>query len=236
MLSTEGVPSFFKGISSAAFGAFSGNILYFWVYESVKETMKYNWKFSNGVSSYFGALFGQLMYNLLYLPCDLIRTRMQVPASGFGYQSLRDGVKKIIRHDGFKGLYPGWRVWLLSDIIATGFTFGIYEELKGRFLQRRKEINKQTMFMASSASYFVAASLVSMVTVPFGVIITRIQLNPKGKTLPKSLSILKDVFNREGLRGLIKGWTARVFAVSVSSLIAMPSYEILKLSLGLAKH
>eukprot|EP01017_Pseudomicrothorax_dubius_P045667 TRINITY_DN7921_c0_g1_i4.p1 TRINITY_DN7921_c0_g1~~TRINITY_DN7921_c0_g1_i4.p1 ORF type:complete len:195 (+),score=28.37 TRINITY_DN7921_c0_g1_i4:152-736(+) len=121
MYEQEGLRSFVRAINTGAVGAFVSNGIYFYVYEHVKSRLSRTLGLEG--ASFWAASIGQLAFNTAYLPFDLVRTRMQVPSAGFLYRSLADAVRTILKKDGVKGLYIGWRVWILYDAFTTGVDY-----------------------------------------------------------------------------------------------------------------
>ena len=45
------------------------------------------------------------------------------------YSSIVDGLRKIVKHEGVKGLYKGIESKLVQSVLASAFTFAFKEEL-----------------------------------------------------------------------------------------------------------
>ncbi|KAG0207495.1 hypothetical protein BGX28_001272 [Mortierella sp. GBA30] len=79
-----------------------------------------------------GALAGSFAQTVTY-PLDVLRRRMQVTgmdAVSYKYSSTWDGVKKIIRQEGVRGLYKGMVPNYLKVAPAISISFVVYEQCK----------------------------------------------------------------------------------------------------------
>ncbi|RLV90934.1 hypothetical protein JA1_004242 [Spathaspora sp. JA1] len=63
--------------------------------------------------------------SLKELPTNMQALHQEIPRT-----STYKIVKSILRHDGFNGLYSGYKYHLLRDSISTGFYYSIYESMK----------------------------------------------------------------------------------------------------------
>ncbi|EGW34383.1 integral membrane ornithine transporter of mitochondria [Spathaspora passalidarum NRRL Y-27907] len=63
--------------------------------------------------------------SLKELPAHMQTSHQEVPRT-----STLAIVKQILKHDGFIGLYSGYKYHLLRDAVSTGFYYSIYESMK----------------------------------------------------------------------------------------------------------
>lgn len=136
-----------------------------------------------GICSFASTYIAGIMH-----PLDLIKTRYQstliiylghdgrantmnlVPK----YSGVIKGLKEIHGNEGFKGLYKGFYISLLSQGLATGFFFWVYESRKAIYEREGFEI-MDAVTMAS----IEASILATLITQPFWVVKTRMLLNIK---------------------------------------------------------
>ncbi|KAF9950532.1 hypothetical protein BGZ70_001323 [Mortierella alpina] len=85
-----------------------------------------------GMKLVCGALAGSFAQTVTY-PLDVLRRRMQVTgmdAVSYKYSSTWDGVKKIIKQEGVRGLYKGMVPNYLKVAPAISISFVVYEQCK----------------------------------------------------------------------------------------------------------
>ncbi|KAG0058848.1 hypothetical protein BGZ90_004739 [Linnemannia elongata] len=94
---------------------------------------------SVGMKLVCGAVAGSFAQTVTY-PLDVLRRRMQVTgmdAVSYKYSSTWDGVKKIIKQEGVRGLYKGMVPNYLKVAPAISISFVVYEQSK-QFLIGKK--------------------------------------------------------------------------------------------------
>ncbi|KAG0251982.1 hypothetical protein BG011_007283 [Mortierella polycephala] len=87
---------------------------------------------SVGMKLVCGAVAGSFAQTVTY-PLDVLRRRMQVTgmdAVSYKYSSTWDGVKKIIKQEGVRGLYKGMVPNYLKVAPAISISFVVYEQCK----------------------------------------------------------------------------------------------------------
>ncbi|GJJ69091.1 solute carrier family 25 (mitochondrial phosphate transporter), member 23/24/25/41 [Entomortierella parvispora] len=87
---------------------------------------------SVGMKLVCGALAGSFAQTITY-PLDVLRRRMQVTGMAsvsYKYSSTWDGVKKIIKQEGVRGLYKGMVPNYLKVAPAISISFVVYEQCK----------------------------------------------------------------------------------------------------------
>jgi len=180
------------------------------------------------ISGFFAGFIG----DLVEIPCDLVRTRMQLEPGHYDYRNVFDGFKKIYQHEGPTKLFRGGAVYFTLDAIDTGLTFGFYELFKKGFSLVFPGHDHHVSLSASLASSALSASVTAILTNPFDVLVTRIQMNKKDKKL-KIVKLVEKIYEREGFQGFFKGLTGRIGQYGLSAVILFPTYEFLKSKFGL---
>ncbi|KAI8903768.1 mitochondrial carrier domain-containing protein [Gorgonomyces haynaldii] len=139
----------------------------------------------------------------------------------FQYKNVADGLKTMIRQEGFVSLYKGLLPSFLG-ISHVAVQFPMYEQLK---LLIRHQFNSIDLLLASSISKFIA----SAVTYPHEVVRTRLQTQIgfttiKYKGLLRTLGV---IITEEGLSGLYKGLGANLIRTVPAAAISIYTYELL---------
>ncbi|KAG0281281.1 hypothetical protein BGZ96_001194 [Linnemannia gamsii] len=94
---------------------------------------------SVGMKLICGAVAGSFAQTVTY-PLDVLRRRMQVTgmdAVSYKYSSTWDGVKKIIKQEGVRGLYKGMVPNYLKVAPAISISFVVYEQVKQTLIGKK---------------------------------------------------------------------------------------------------
>uniref|UniRef100_A0A914DM38 Solute carrier family 25 member 40 n=1 Tax=Acrobeloides nanus TaxID=290746 RepID=A0A914DM38_9BILA len=237
---TEGIRSLWSGLSPTILSAIPSTVFYFTVYDNMLYYLRR--KFSDSVAAPLlaGALARAIAATLVS-PLEMIRTKMQSEQHTFSV--LRKSIKDSIRQDGIFILWRGLVPTLLRDIPFSAFYWACYETTKKKLLV---SLNKdRTNFSISFMSGAFSGSIAAAMTTPFDVVKTQRQITLGKLTLgpgassetnavknQSTLSVMKDILQRNGYRGLFAGLTPRVVRVAPSCAIMIGTYEYLKLLLS----
>uniref|UniRef100_A0A0E0K3A5 Uncharacterized protein n=1 Tax=Oryza punctata TaxID=4537 RepID=A0A0E0K3A5_ORYPU len=164
--------------------------------------------------------------SFLFTPSECIKQQIQV---GSQYQNCWEALLGCLRKGGVTSLYAGWGAVLCRNIPHSVIKFYTYESLK-QFMLKSAPANAhldsgQTLFCGG-----FAGSTAALFTTPFDVVKTRVQLqalSPISK-YDGVLHALKEIFQREGLKGLYRGLAPRLAMYISQGAIFFTSYEFLK--------
>ncbi|GAA6061725.1 hypothetical protein JCM10212_000458 [Sporobolomyces blumeae] len=186
-----------------------------------------------GVPLLAGSLSRTVVAALLS-PAELVRTQIQAQTSS-SRVSLVNLLKTLRWSTAWKGLPPTlWRDVPFSGIYWAGYE-GIKRALTGKGLGEgtgslrgvdetsRKWREFGVAFVSGAGSGMIAATF----TNPFDVVKTRRQALASGDQPTKTLSILADIFKREGWNGMMKGLTPRLAKVAPACGIVVGVFEFL---------
>lgn len=182
-------------------------------------------------------------------PLDVVQTRLQssfvklnpvgisssaaasstvnVGNSRFGFL-VYSYMKHMVKTEGFFSLYKGLIPNLMGIAPSRAVYFGVYTKSKA-FLTSTHLANSSWTHMLSALA---ASWTVSTLTNPIWFLKTKFQLdlNATGKR-PTILSLAKNIFKNEGIRGFYRGLSASYIGAS-ETMIYFVVYERLKLLLG----
>ena len=122
--------------------------------------------------------------------------------------SYASEIKRLVRADGFSGLYKGLSSVILRDVPFNALFYGSYETIctmliRWKGLQSKDDLEKTFIFGAGGFAGCVGWSVV----LPFDVAKTRMQSG----TMQGSLStVLRSIVVNEGPSALFNGWSAAV--------------------------
>jgi len=223
----EGSLSYFNGFTCTLAGAFVSNASYFYVYEKLKQ-VSYEHKLMSKEAAPFAAAFvAGFLSNILYLPFDVVRTRMQLKPGFYDYRNFFDGARKVLQYEGFSKLYLGGSAFLTLNALETSLTFGFYElfyKMLKPFFPTNLEVNLPLSIVCSVSAASAAGFLIN----PLDVLVTRIQsVNTKVQGPVSATAMMRSIYAKEGINGFFKGVSGTVSYYALSALILFPTYEVL---------
>ncbi|KAJ3067681.1 hypothetical protein HDU98_009117 [Podochytrium sp. JEL0797] len=132
----EGITGFWKGIMPALILVINP-IIQYTVFERLKDMMQARRTAKGGglLTGFDFFLLGavsKLCATSITYPYIVVKARMQVKQSDDKkerYNSVADGIMKIVENEGVAGLYKGIEAKLVQSVLASAFTFAFKEEL-----------------------------------------------------------------------------------------------------------
>ncbi|KAI1412638.1 mitochondrial thiamine pyrophosphate carrier 1 [Hypoxylon sp. FL1857] len=162
-------------------------------------------------------------------PLDLLRTRFAAQGNDRVYASLRRAISDIRRDEGVRGFFRGLSPALAQIVPFMGMFFAVYEG--ARLPLGEMELPWGT----GDATAGVMASVIAKTGVfPLDLVRKRIQVQGPTrsryvhKNIPEyrgTVSTLRAVLKREGLRGLYRGLTVSLIKAAPASAVTMWTYE-----------
>nr|CAG4648028.1 EOG090X08ST [Moina brachiata]SVE93098.1 EOG090X08ST [Moina brachiata] len=174
-------------------------------------------------------------------PFTLVKTRLQIQKGTEVYQGTWDAFKKIVKYEGFKGLYKGFWVNMFS-VVSGAFYVMTYENV--RHIMQVNNINDSRVRALVGGG---CASLVGQtIIVPVDVVSQRLMMmgqkvtdgvpntsKPKNPTPGLSIrsraqlaiEVTKGVYHKDGLRGFYRGYAASLFTYVPSSALWWSFYH-----------
>ena len=184
-------------------------------------------------------------------PIWVAKTRLQLQrrptgaqADGARYSGLLHALRRIATDEGLRGLYRGLGP-SLALVSHGALQFTAYEALKKRALaaEAGEAHDSEARLSAAAASGIGVASklLASGATYPSQVLRARLQQRREsgaaaGAAEGGAWSTLRGLLQREGLRGLYKGWVPNVLRVLPSSALTFLVYEKVSQALEASDH
>eukprot|EP00747_Dinoflagellata_sp_TGD_P217993 gnl/TRDRNA2_/TRDRNA2_90309_c0_seq1.p1 gnl/TRDRNA2_/TRDRNA2_90309_c0~~gnl/TRDRNA2_/TRDRNA2_90309_c0_seq1.p1 ORF type:complete len:430 (-),score=50.79 gnl/TRDRNA2_/TRDRNA2_90309_c0_seq1:25-1269(-) len=255
----EGLAGLYAGLPATLALAVPSNILYFWVYEVMRDNMRAS-KHHAVVSSAPIVAGGasRLVAAVACAPIEVVRTRVQASrVSGTDLRSC-DGqsasmvvLRRLLQKEGAFALFRGLESTLWRDVPFSAFYWAGVEVLRSEMLRRGFwQGSPWQAPLASLAAGVLAGSTAAFATTPFDVLKTRRQVEGpsscgRGMTGsqggggaansgagPLSLwRTLARIVREEGAPALLTGATPRVARVTPACGIMLGSYEMMKVFL-----
>ena len=166
-------------------------------------------------------------------PLTLIRTRLQVQRGNEVYKGTWDAGKKILKTEGFKGLYRGFFVSAFQVVSGVCYV-STYEGVRHLLDSHGVQNTKTKAFVGGGCASIVGQTII----VPFDVISQHLMLlgqassncqktkasaNPFGLQIEGrskaqiAADVTRNIYKRDGLRGFYRGYTASIFTYVPSS-------------------
>ncbi|KAL9137423.1 MAG: hypothetical protein Q9175_001377 [Cornicularia normoerica] len=169
----------------------------------------------------------------LMMPITVIKVRYE--SSFYSYKSIWGAGSAILKIEGIRGFFSGFGATAIRDAPYAGLYVLFYEQSKLRLSQVRElsplaKISNSQGGMKSSTSLFInclsgvlAAGFATMITNPFDVVKTRLQLMP-GK-YSNMIIAGRRMVKEDGVRSLLDGLGLRMARKALSSALAWTIYE-----------
>jgi len=191
------------------------------------------------VASLSGGLAGGIAAasaQILVVPMDIISQKQMVMDS-LRYErggSILGITKSITQVDGWKGLYRGFGLSLLSSL-PTGAVWwatysGCQQSLQSSiFVHKQDNLYKKGVVQLISG--LTAATLAATLTQPLDVVKTRLQVGTvKKHVVIRSTysTVTKELIDTHGYRGFFRGTTPRIIHIALWGTILSSAYEYLR--------
>lgn len=165
------------------------------------------------VNRFFASSIGALIAEILTLPSDVAKTRLQVQRDGASlrYKGLFDCVVRVAREEGMGSLWKGLGPALVRQVSYTSLSLVLYEPLL-------HSMGSSPGFSERLAAGGIAGALSISVFNWTEVLKTKLQ-NDSGRT--GLISVTRTIFKRDGIKGFWAGYkpnVCRTFLVNAAEL------------------
>ncbi|KAJ1925041.1 hypothetical protein IWQ60_004822 [Tieghemiomyces parasiticus] len=163
------------------------------------------------------------LVGFLLMPITVIKVRYE--SNLYNYRSIFSACRSIMAQHGMRGFFSGYLPTLMRDAPYAGLYIAIYEQFKLQLpIALENGLNMHLPVpVTGMAAGMLAGVTATMLTQPFDMVKTRMQLRPEhyGTTL----RAFQVVFKEDGLLGFFRGAALRVLRKSVSTSISWTVYE-----------
>ncbi|GAM24392.1 hypothetical protein SAMD00019534_075670 [Acytostelium subglobosum LB1] len=221
----EGASALYKGVTSPLFGMMFETAVLFVGYGQMKKLLQKDpnkplelWQYSLcGASAGFAATF-------VLTPVELIKCRLQVQTTGPPkYKGTFDCFVKVLKEDGVTGLYRGIIPTLAREIPGNMAFFGVYEGLKRYFRTKTGQEDLPLRYLILSGG--IGGIAYWSIFYPADVAKSSIQVSDNGPT-PSLLATLKKIYQKDGIRGLYRGYVLTVMRAFPANAAMFTVYEM----------
>lgn len=245
ILKTDGIPGIFRGFGTSAIGSLPGRVLALTSLEVSKDMMlKYTEGLDMpeaarvGISNGAAGMFSNLVSCAYYVPLEVIGQRLMV--QGLPGTTVSSGpfdtVRKVIKAEGFRGLYRGFGLTAVTQSPASALWWGAYgaaQHIIWRSLGYKDDMDKKPSHMemvtVQATAGMVAGACSSVITTPLDTVKTRLQvMDNYGVGRPSVLKTTRTLLKEDGWRGFYRGFGPRFLNMSLYGTTMIVTYELIK--------
>lgn len=222
----EGSSAFTKGIQASATRAVLNGGIRLGLYDPIKTLMSADGSGRDlhmGQKLAAGSISGGIGA-VLTTPIELAKTRLQAPSANT--RSMWVVLRGVMSDQGPSGLWRGATPSVLRLILLNGSMVATYDEVKGRIRTLTGWSSGVQLVLASS---MVAGLVTTTVINPADVVRAYMQTG-RGSSL---VGVARNILQREGPAGFLKGWTAAYARTGPQTLIIFTVSELVRPLFGL---
>ncbi|KAJ4839139.1 hypothetical protein Tsubulata_040341 [Turnera subulata] len=241
----DGVPGLFRGFGTSAIGSLPGRVICLTSLEVSKDMMlRYTEGLDMpeatrvGVANGVAGMFSNLVSCVYFVPLDVICQRLMVQGlpGATSYNGPFDVIAKVIRNEGFRGLYRGFGLTAVTQSPASALWWGAYgaaQHIIWRSLGYRDDAQKKPSHMemvtVQASAGMVAGACSSIITTPVDTVKTRLQvMDNYGVGRPSVLKTVKTLLREDGWWGFYRGFGPRFLNMSLYGTTMIVTYELIK--------
>lgn len=253
----EGFRALYRGFGTSLMGTIPARALYMTALEVTKSSagatalgLGVAEPTANAVANAAAGVSAAIAAQLVWTPVDVISQRLMVqnmsmnttPACN-SYVNGYDAFKKIVKSDGFRGLYRGFgisiltyapsnAVWWASYSVAQRLIWG---GIGGYFCKKDEGYrpDSKAVVVIQGVSAAMAGGFSALITMPLDTIKTRMQVldneenggRGRGPTVAQTV---RDLVREGGWKACYRGLSPRWASMSMSATTMITTYEFLK--------
>ncbi|XP_020583834.1 solute carrier family 25 member 44 [Phalaenopsis equestris] len=245
IVKVDGIPGLYRGFGTVITGAIPARIIFLSSLEITKvaaikmlEPFKISEPVQAAIANGLGGMAASVSAQAVFVPIDVISQKLMVQGySGHTrYNGGLDVARKIIKMDGFRGLYRGFGLSIMTYSPSSAVWWASYGSSQ-RVIWRLLGHNSQYELSAPSqwqlacvqaSGGIFAGAVASCVTTPLDTIKTRLQVMDNTKERPRARQVVRSLIAEDGWKGLYRGLGPRFFSMSAWGTSMIVSYEYLK--------
>mmetsp|Transcript_22959 Transcript_22959/g.39380 ORF Transcript_22959/g.39380 Transcript_22959/m.39380 type:complete len:372 (-) Transcript_22959:111-1226(-) len=234
----EGPKALFKGNGAACLRLAPYSGTKFMAYEYYKSMLADdNGKVSNAGRFIAGGAAG-ISAVLTTYPLEVVKVRLTLQnsatrPSSVCYNGIGDCVCKIVRHEGFRGLFGGIFPTLVGEVVYEGAVFVAYEQLKDSWSKHLRDSGKQRELTAVDHLFLgsIAGGCAQLAAYPLDVVRKRMMMASKAGTPAASpvytstWHCLSSMIRQEGWLSLYRGTGACLLKIVPYAAVMFAAYE-----------
>lgn len=244
-----GFRGLYRGFGTSLMGTIPARALYMTALEITKSevgtaTMKLGFQepTAAAIANAAAGLSAATAAQLVWTPVDVVSQRLMVQEPG-KYLGGIDAFRKILNHDGVRGLYRGFGMSILTYAPSNAVWWGsysiaqrlIWSGIGDYCLCEKKDYrpDSKTVMAVQGFSAAMAGGVSALVTMPLDTIKTRIQVldcddNNGRKGGPTVAQTVRNLVREGGWMACYRGLGPRWASMSMSATTMITTYELLK--------
>lgn len=229
---SEGLVGIYAGLRPTLVMSIPNTVLYFTTYDELSTRLKQRYDDTWWIPLISGSS-ARLLASGITAPFELIRTRQAISSSSLSASIWQD-MRHIVRTEGgVSALYQGLAPTLWRDVPFSAIYWYQLEYFKRTLWEQQQHSNTNSAWVQAYQS-FINGALSGMIaaacTTPFDVVKTRRQ-QILSSSPQSTYGTMQSILQTEGLTGLWRGNTTRMFKVAPACAIMISCYEVGKLVL-----
>lgn len=158
---------------------------------------------------------------LMVYPLDFARTRLAVDVgradSDRQFKGLGDCISKIMKSDGFTGLYRGFGISVIGIMLYRGAYFGLYDTGKPMLFGENKDANFFKMWAFAQTT----TTLAGWFSYPLDTVRRRMMMQSGRKDVmyEDTLDCFKKIYQKEGSKAFYKGAASNIIRGTGAALV-----------------
>jgi len=205
-----------KGLTPSLYRTVPGVGMYFCTLHTMKSLLKEEPTFYENLMLGFTS---RAFVGTALLPMTVVKARYE--SGKYKYKTVSDGLRTIWRAEGIRGLFSGCTATILRDAPYSGIYLMFYSQGKKTVRDVTSMDDKDTRI------HFIcglnAGLMASLVTHPFDVVKTQMQLYPQRYKGTKHCVTV--IFSQYGLAGFMRGLTPRCVRRTLISALSWTVFE-----------
>ncbi|RMZ13430.1 hypothetical protein D0860_02530 [Hortaea werneckii] len=172
----------YGGWLPAFIGSFGGTLIFFGCYEGSKRYLIDTAGVAPSVAYFSSGFVADLAASPLYVPTEVLKTRLQLQGrwnnpyftSGYNYRSTYHALRTIIRTEGLREMFSGYKATLFRDLPFSALQFAFYEQ-EQKWAKEWAGPGKDIGLAAEILTGATAGGMAGVITCPMDVVKTRVQ-------------------------------------------------------------
>ncbi|KAG2399011.1 S-adenosylmethionine carrier 1 [Vigna angularis] len=221
-LQVDGLKGFYRGAIPGITGSLATGATYFGVIESTKKWIEDSHPSLRGHwANFIAGAVGDTLGSFVYVPCEVIKQRMQVQGTVTSWSSVAVKNGKAIK--------PGAQIYsYYTGMIHAGFSIWKTQGLKGLYAGYLSTLARDVPFAGLMYVQYNSTGLSAYLTTPLDVVKTRLQV--QGTTLRYTgwLDAICSIWAAEGMKGIFRGGIPRIAWYIPASALTFMAVEFLR--------
>ncbi|CAL5412949.1 unnamed protein product [Camellia sinensis] len=245
ILKHDGIRGIFRGFGTSAVGSLPGRVLALTSLEVSKDMMLKYTEGMNiaeatrvGIANGVAGMSSNLVSCVYFVPLEVRLMVQGLPGTTFCNRPF-DVVRKLIKAEGFRGMYRGFGLTAVTQSPASALWWGAYgaaQHIIWRSSGYRDNMEKKPshveMVTVQATAGMLAGACSSVITTPLDTVKTRLQvMDDYGVGRPSVIKTTKALLKEDGWRGFYRGFGPRFLNMSLYGTTMIVTYELISIEI-----